>query len=180
MNPLWLTPAHADQIVAHAQTEVPREACGLIIGTPDFHAVEIVPIPNAAADPDHSYRMDERVLAAALTDADARGCSLIGIYHSHPNGDPLPSPDDIALAFYPDTAYVIVGMKPPQPRLAAWHIRYGQVEPISLHIDRTPPNLRAEQTTAQKVAIVVAALLAFSALILLSLSLLPPAPMIPR
>jgi proteasome lid subunit RPN8/RPN11 len=180
MKPLWLTPAHVDQIVAHAQSDAPREACGLILGVPDQRAVEVVPIPNAAADPLHSYRMDERVLAAALTGAEAWGETLLAIYHSHPEGDPIPSPDDIALAFYPQTPYLIVGLRGNQPRLSAWCIAQGRVEPVALHIDDIPPEIAPTPSRAQRVAILIAAILALSALILLSLSLLPPAPLIPR
>ena len=37
-----------------------------------------------------------------------------------PAGDPIPSPTDVALATYPDTAYLIVGLGRDAPRLAAW------------------------------------------------------------
>jgi proteasome lid subunit RPN8/RPN11 len=36
---------------------------------------------------------------------------LLGIYHSHPEGENKPSPTDIARAFYPDAAYFIISVR---------------------------------------------------------------------
>ena len=35
----------------------------------------------------------------------AAGLELLGIYHSHPNGENEPSPRDVELAYYPEAAY---------------------------------------------------------------------------
>lgn len=180
MNTLQLTREQLNQIVLHAQTDAPLEACGLIAGDANGLVSDIIPIPNAAPDPVHSYYMDERLLASTLTDISRRGLELVGIYHSHPTGDSIPSQDDRALATYPNTAYVIVGLKPNPPRISAWTLNYGQVEALPIQLDQSPLYFDGEQSVAQKTAIVIAALLAFVVLILLSLSLLPPAPIIPR
>jgi proteasome lid subunit RPN8/RPN11 len=179
---LWLQPSQADQLVEQAQADLPREICGLIgglrLGSID-QAVEIIPVPNSAHDPERTYRMDERALAAALTGLEKRGLTLVGIYHSHPQGDPVPSRQDIREAAYPDTAYLIIGMKSDVPRLAAWTINYGAVEHIELHISNTPPSQIASSRAASA-AVLIAGLIGFIFLIMVSLSLLPPAPEIPR
>jgi proteasome lid subunit RPN8/RPN11 len=182
MMRLWLTDAQAGAILAHARAEAPREACGLVAGVPErgvYRAVEIIPVANNASDPLHLYQMDERELARQITSLNARGLTLVGLYHSHPAGDPIPSPVDIAQAAYPDTAYLIVGLK--RGELAAWTIRFGQVRSVDLHIGNQPPaQTNAPLSRAQQTAIIAAALLAFVLLIVISLSLLPPAPVIPR
>ncbi len=179
---LWLQPDHADQIVAQAYADFPRETCGLIGGlrqTSIDQAVEIIPIRNAAPAPEQAYHMDERALAAALTGLEKRGLTLIGIYHSHPNGEPTPSNQDIREAAYPDTAYLLIGMKGDAPRLGAWTINYGAVEHVELHISSAPPAQPASARAA-RAAVLIAGLIGFIFLIVVSLSLLPPAPEIPR
>lgn len=182
MRTLWLQPSQADQLVAQAYADLPRETCGLIGGLRQAsidQAVEIIPAPNAAHDPERAYRMDERALAAALISLEKRGLTLVGIYHSHPQGDTVPSRQDIHEAAYPDTAYLIIGMKGDAPRLAAWTINYGTVEHVELHIGAIPPAQPASTGTTSA-AVLIAGLIGFIFLIVVSLSLLPPAPEIPR
>lgn len=174
---LWLTEEQARAIVDHAIAEAPREACGIIAGVGE-RVVEIVPIANVAANPQHTYYMDERQFTRALLTLEERGLSLLAFYHSHPSGDPVPSHIDVQQASYPDTPYIIAGLKG-EPRLAAWQLHYGQVKPVHLHVGLTPPEKPAELTKAQKTAILMSALIAFALMIVLSLSLLPPAPPIP-
>lgn len=178
MEALWLTHEQAETIAAQARAEAPREACGLIAGV-DERALEVVPIANAASDPLHHYHMDEAQMTRALLDFERRGLTLIGIYHSHPQGDPIPSSVDIRQATYPDTAYLIVGLKGTEPQLAAWSMRAGHVERVDLHIGFDAPAERPTRLSrAQIAAIVLSAVLAFVLMLTLSLSLLPPAPVI--
>lgn len=175
---MWLTDPQAQAIIEHARADAPNEACGLVIGRQN-RVSEIIHIPNTAADPQHQYRMDDKALVTTLSRLEARGLELLGIYHSHPAGDPLPSPTDIRQATYPNTPYLIVGLKNDTASLAAWKMRAGQVDAVPLHIGDTPPETPA-LSSAQKTAILLSALIAFALLIVVSLSLLPPAPLIPR
>jgi proteasome lid subunit RPN8/RPN11 len=176
---LWLSHEQARALVKHAQAAAPNEACGIIAGEKS-RAVEIIPIANAAENPQQTYYMDEQALARALLPLHRRGMSLLAFYHSHPKSDPIPSPVDVRSATYPDTPYLIVGLKG-EPRLAAWQMRYGEVTPVPLHIGFDPPesSTGSELTKAQKIAILLSALIAFVLVLVLSLSLLPPAPAIP-
>jgi len=178
---MWLTREQAQTIIAYARAESPYEACGIIAGQRN-HVLEIIPIPNTAADPLHNYTMDERRLVEVLISLEARSVDLISFYHSHPQTDPIPSPTDVKLAFYPDTPYLIISLKGGEARLAAWKMHYGQVSAEILHIGEQPPSSSDSPTLsrAQKIAILMSALIAFILLIVLSLSLLPPAPLIPR
>ncbi len=176
---LWLNETQAREIVQHARRDAPREACGLIAGKANI-AQRIIPLPNAASDPEKRYLIDPSAYIKTLTALEKEGLSLVGFYHSHPKGDPIPSPTDIREAAYPDAVYVIAGLRGEKPALSAWRIRYGQVE--SVEICTGIPTETDEDITlsrAQKFAIILSAVLALLFLLLLSLSLLPPAPVIP-
>lgn len=178
---MWLSRAQAEQIVAHARADSPHEACGIIVGRGE-RASEIIPIPNSASDPLHSYYMDERSLVAALMGVESRGLELIGFYHSHPSSEPIPSRTDIRQATYPNTPYLIVGLKDNQPRLSAWLLRpdQAQVTPVPLQVGIEPPTPSRNLSSGQKTAVLVSALIAFALLLVIALTLLPPAPVIPR
>lgn len=176
---MWLTREQAQTIIDQARAAAPNEACGVIAGR-GARAVEIIPIPNTAADPQRNYRMDERRLVETLAGLEPRGMELVGFYHSHPNSDPIPSPTDVRQATYPDTPYLIVGLKGGEARLSAWSMRYGQVTPVTVHVGDEPPPAARTLSSAQKIAILVSAVIALILMIVLSLSLLPPAPIIPR
>jgi hypothetical protein len=93
-------------------------------------------------------------------------------------GEPIPSPADVKQATYPDTPYLIVGLKGGSAKLAAWTMRYGQVTPVTLHIGDEPPPTEP-LSSAQKIAILASAGIALILMIVIALSLLPPAPVIP-
>lgn len=178
---IWLTEQQAQIIARHALADSPNEACG-IIGGVGSRACEIIPTRNIALNPQHHYHIDEQGLTAALFGLQKAGLSIIGFYHSHPDGDFRPSLTDIEQAHYPDTAYVIIGLRDSTPRMAAWQIKNREVSPVEIHIGLQPPDPVHEMlpiSKAQKAAILVSAMLAFIFMLVLSLSLLPPAPAIP-
>jgi proteasome lid subunit RPN8/RPN11 len=57
---------------------------------------------------------------------------ILGVYHSHPAGPPVPSETDVAQALYPDWVHVIVGLGAPRPRIAAYRIRGRRVTRVRL------------------------------------------------
>lgn len=175
-----LTEEQARMLVQQAVEAAPQEICGLLVGSGP-RVQSIIPIPNSAADPVHFYRLDDAAFARALLQLETSGLQLAGIYHSHPHGEPIPSSTDVRQATYPDTPYLIIGLRG-EPRLAAWQMRYGEVTPVEVVIglpDEGAAHDDTPLTTAQKTALVVSAILAFAFMIILSLALLPPAPVIP-
>lgn len=180
MARLCLTEAQGRLLAQYALEAAPREACGLLVGVGE-QVQDVIPITNIAADPVHYYRLDDSVLGRTLMQLEKRGQELLAIYHSHPQGEPIPSPTDIRQATFPDTPYVIIGLNAGEPRLAAWLMRSGEVRPVDVYAGPpgTAPEARAEKLSqAQTVAILISAILAFAFMIILSLSLLPPAPVI--
>jgi proteasome lid subunit RPN8/RPN11 len=68
-------------IVAHARAEYPREACGLVL-----HGA-YVPVENLAENPREDFMIDI---------AETMQPGVQAIVHSHPDGDPWPSAEDMA------------------------------------------------------------------------------------
>lgn len=179
MDSLWLSPELARQIAAHATAESPREACGFIGGI-GAQAKLVIATDNVAATPQTAYEVAPRDLVEAVRQFQANGLEWIGIYHSHPCDPPAPSATDLALAYYPNMAYLIVSLKAGEPELAAWRIASGVADRLPLHISNEPPPVDAgAMSRAQQVAVILSAILAVAVFLAIALSLLPPAPRIP-
>lgn len=136
---LELTAAVRRRIVAQARRARPLECCGFLVGR--GRAVWCaVPMQNAEKSPVR-YRIADRAhieLRRVLRGFEPR-LAILGVYHSHPAGDAWPSAADIAEAYYPEWAYVIVGLRG-RPLVRAFHIRRGRVEAVAL---REPGRRRA-------------------------------------
>lgn len=62
-----------------------------------------------------------------------RKLQFLGIYHSHPTGENVPSRRDIELAYYSEAIYFIVTPRPyAENPIRAFSIRDGQVEEIEI------------------------------------------------
>lgn len=111
----------------------PEEVCGLI-GGKDGRVESLFPIENIR----HSsvvYEMNPGEQIRAMLAMEAAGLEMTAIYHSHPSGPPHPSAMDIDLAYYPDTAQIIISLLNPQrPEVRAFEIRDGLVSEIELII----------------------------------------------
>ena len=104
------------QILTEVERLAPEEACGLLAGIGDRVVVSI-PVTNALHSPVR-FRMEPLEQLKAFQRMEAQGWELIGIYHSHPLGQDMPSQTDIDEAYYPETVYVIVS-----GREGEWHCR---------------------------------------------------------
>jgi proteasome lid subunit RPN8/RPN11 len=122
-----------DEVIAHALEDAPNECCG-IIASRDGEAVQVHRARNAAASP-LRYEIDgmeQYRIQSAIEDA---GMDLGAIYHSHTRSAPEPSQTDINLAFYPESLYLIVGVKDPDaPEVRAFRIRDGRVSESELEV----------------------------------------------
>ena len=122
-----------DEMVAHAREESPNECCGMVAAV-DGRAVAVHRATNTA----HSslrYEMDGREQYRLQTAIEDAGQDLGAIYHSHTRSAPLPSQTDINLAFYPESLYVIVGLKSEEPEVRAWRIVDGRVSEAELVVE---------------------------------------------
>ncbi len=130
MHAITLTQEQMRQILTQAQADAPLETCGLLAGR-DGRVERVLPVPNAEHSP-VTYRMDGQEFANAMAACDYEP---LGIYHSHPQGPPVPSATDIAQAFYPDSVYLVIslGLKPPSVR--AFRIVDGLAAEIALVVE---------------------------------------------
>lgn len=121
-----------EAMVAHARFCYPEEACGLLAADAAGQLRMAITMANADRSSTR-YSLDPTEHYRALRYADRRGWELAGVFHSHPDSAPYPSPTDVALAADPTWLYVIVGLGGPRsPEVRGYWIRDGLVteEPL--------------------------------------------------
>ncbi|WP_419919871.1 Mov34/MPN/PAD-1 family protein [Candidatus Poriferisocius sp.] len=135
---LRLTAEVYAEVVAHALSGLPHEACGLLAAPVGAEQVtRFFPMRNAARS-SRIYRFDEVEHLRAERTADAEGLALVAVMHSHTHTTAYPSPTDVhdASAFDPFGAllYVIVSLKDPEPALRCYRILNGAIaeEPVAV------------------------------------------------
>jgi len=80
-------------LLAESARAAPEECCGLLLGT-DERIYEVLPAANVAQDPLTRFEIDPMTLLAAHKAARGGGAQVLGYYHSHPAGHPVPSATD--------------------------------------------------------------------------------------
>ena len=126
------TELHAE-MVAHALSGFPLEACGLLVGGADGSIHSFHPCVNAAAS-SKLYTVEPRDMLRVDRAAEDAGQQVIGVMHSHTHTDPYPSPTDVEQAPDPDWHYVIVSLRDDVPMLRSFRIADGAIteEPVEL------------------------------------------------
>jgi len=167
------------QLLQHAASRAPQEACGLL-GGEGGKARRMVLIDNVATDASRHFEMDASQLVRALFAFEREGLELCAIWHSHPEGKPRPSAEDIRAAAWPDVCQLIVGFSNGRAELGAWQIASGEAKRVPLQIGNSAPDLLPEEESGrQGLAIWASAAVAVLLALWLALTLLPPAPKIP-
>ena len=109
-----------------------RECCGLLAGR-DGVITHVFPAENVAADPTRNYELAPKEIVGLMREFRGQGLEFLGIYHSHPNGDNVPSPRDIELAYYSEASYFIVSPRAyATAPVRAFSIRDGQVTELEI------------------------------------------------
>ncbi len=122
-----------DRLLADARANPNIECCGLLAGREEVISA-ILPAKNTLQSP-KAYEIAPQELFELFRRIRSAGLEHLGIYHSHPNGENDPSPLDIERSFYPDTAYLIISMRPAVSRpIRAFRIVEGQTRELSLRI----------------------------------------------
>lgn len=78
---------------AEADRATPEECCGLLLGS-DSRIDGALPAANVSDEPRRRFEIDPLALLAAHKAARAGGPQVLGYYHSHPVGHPVPSAVD--------------------------------------------------------------------------------------
>jgi proteasome lid subunit RPN8/RPN11 len=114
-----------EALLAQARSHPLQECCGLLAGRGGV-ITAIFPANNVLQSA-KAYEIAPEELFALFRRMRSEGLEHLGIYHSHPSGDNVPSPRDIERAFYPAVAYFIISPRPDAPRpVRAFRICEGQ------------------------------------------------------
>jgi len=97
-------------MAAHAGWALPHEACGLIAGVPGEVAM-VFCLSNRDASPTR-YTIDPREHYGAMLYAERCGWEILGAWHSHPEGDAVLSPVDLAQSPGGDWITLVLGYGP--------------------------------------------------------------------
>ena len=126
-----------DKIVAHAKSELPNEACGLIGGVREGSnkiIKEVYLLKNLDASNEH-FSLDPKEQLAAVKDMRAKGLVPLGNWHSHPETPARMSDEDKRLAYDSSASYLILSlMDVENPVLHAFHILGNDFEKEDLFI----------------------------------------------
>lgn len=139
MSPRVLMNADAGgRMLAHLFECFPEEGCGLLIGVADDAVVEVrdaVPSQNIADERERRFEIDPGLRLRTQRAARAEGLDVVGLYHSHPFGEPQPSSvDRERAALESDLVWLIAGLRWGGPQgLAAWLLPEG-AEPRRLDL----------------------------------------------
>ena len=114
-----------EKILAHAEKELPNEACGLIAGVIEG-SDKLIKKVYLLTNTDHSnehFSMDPKEQLAAIKDMRAHGLGPLGNWHSHPESPSRPSEEDKRLAYDSKASYMILSlMNSEEPVLNSFHI----------------------------------------------------------
>ena len=98
-------------LLAHARTDHPDEACGVIAGPAGSdRPTRFIPMVNAARSPTF-YEFDSADLLKIYRELDSNDEDPVVIYHSHTSTEAYPSRTDIAYASEPFAHYVLVSTR---------------------------------------------------------------------
>jgi proteasome lid subunit RPN8/RPN11 len=94
-------------LLQEAARAAPNECCGLLLGE-GARISEARPAANVADDPARRFEIDPMALLAAHKAARVGGPALVGYFHSHPVGHPVPSATDCEHASGDSRVWAIV------------------------------------------------------------------------
>jgi proteasome lid subunit RPN8/RPN11 len=115
--------APLETIRSHGAETFPYECCGALIAV-DGRIVEAFRLDNTTGGgAARRFRIGPDGYRQAEARAQARGGTLVGFYHSHPNEPARPSAYDLEHA-WPNFTYVIISVRAGTPGdITAWHLR---------------------------------------------------------
>ncbi len=114
-----------------ARADSTHECCGLLAGR-DSTITTVFAAHNALASAT-AYEIAPNELFAIFREMRAQNLEFLGIYHSHPHSENIPSATDVARAYYPDAIYFIIStiLDAPTP-IRAFRIRDGRFTELEI------------------------------------------------
>ena len=133
-----LSKSDFEKILAHAKSELPNEACGLIAGeiSGDDKIIRKVYLLTNVDHSNEHFSLDPKEQLAAVKDMRKNGFSPLGNWHSHPESPSRPSDEDKRLAYDSTASYMILSlMDIESPVLNSFKIRGENAEKEELVIE---------------------------------------------
>ncbi len=133
-----LSKSDYEKILAHAEKELPNEACGLIAGiveNGDKTIKEVYLLTNIDHSNEH-FTLDPKEQLATIKDMRSKGYVPLGNWHSHPESPSRPSEEDKRLAYDSKASYMILSlMNRAEPVLNSFKITGDTAEKEELIIE---------------------------------------------
>lgn len=124
-----------DEIVSHARSAAPLEACGYL-AEKDGVVCKYIAMKNVDASPVH-YSMDPAQQFDTVRRCRAEGLTIRAVYHSHPHSGAYPSAEDLRLAYDPALSYVIVSLSESGPAINSFVINKNRFFPEQIEVINT-------------------------------------------
>jgi proteasome lid subunit RPN8/RPN11 len=128
-----LNPDLQHRIFQQMEATFPNEGGGFLLGAwqaDTVHVQAVIAVDNVFETEEqyHRYAMTPQNWMQMEDEADARGLSIVGYYHSHPNAPAIPSDYDREHAL-PHFVYIITSVQDGQAvDMTAWTLREDRTE----------------------------------------------------
>ncbi len=123
-----------NEMIQHAKSGYPNEACGILAGPKPGEVSDFFPMRNMD-ESSISYFMDPKEQLSIFKKLREKKIEMNGIFHSHVASEAYPSQKDVRLAFYPDVSYLIVSLSDRQkPHLRSFKIHNETVKEEEIKI----------------------------------------------
>lgn len=108
MRQVLLSLKHYKELITAAESEFPRECCGLLIGHgTDRVTVNTLIVTENVADRPDRFLIDPQVQFDWMRRLRGQDQRIVGHFHSHPNGTTEPSEFDRSMALDTDLIWLI-------------------------------------------------------------------------
>jgi proteasome lid subunit RPN8/RPN11 len=115
-----------EELLTYCRSQWPKEACGFIEGKQighDLRAESIRPVSNCSMEPLYHFEMDP-IEFVSIISKPSDEMKLIGIFHSHPSAEAVPSDEDLKSMWHHIPSYWIVSLlNPTHPNLQIFQIK---------------------------------------------------------
>ncbi len=119
--------AITEAITAYCVCKLPYEACGILIGSVRGSETEVhsfLPVRNAADHRRETFRFHPAQWIEALYAIERSNRQIAGIFHSHPEGPPLPSAADLNTEWHGLPSHWIISLaNESAPQIRAYRYR---------------------------------------------------------
>ncbi len=121
-----------EEIIEHARRVCPLECCGLLSGSAET-IDEARPTPNQWDSPTR-FSVPSQELFAFFKELRQTGRRHLGVYHSHPRSEGLPSARDEAEFHYPEVSYWIISLQGDEPDVSCFQWRRKAFEKVPFQV----------------------------------------------